>query len=292
MLAVSGELPADESAWAAEFKWDGIRAVAYLLGGEVRLLSRNDRDITGAYPDLVGDLAAERELVLDGEIVAPDATGVPDFGRLQSRMHVRSPSRPLLATVPVYYHAFDVLHLDGRSLLRLPYEERRQVLDGLELERGRVRVPPSFPGTTHAVLDVAEQQGIEGVMCKRLDSLYLPGRRTELWIKVKLTKMLDVVIGGWKPGEGRRTGTVGSLVLGVQTGAGLTYVGHVGTGFTDAMLRDLSVRLAELARPSSPFLGQVPPARWVEPVLRGEVEFAGWTSDGVLRHPSWRGLRE
>lgn len=289
MLAVSGELPEDEQAWAAEFKWDGVRAIAYLHGG-VRLLSRNDRDVTGGYPELQADLAGGREVVLDGEIVALDAEGAPDFGLLQSRMHVRAPSRALLAAVPVFYHAFDVLRLDGRATVRLPYEKRRGLLEELGVERGRVRVPPSFPGSAHVVLDVARQHGLEGVVCKRLDSPYLPGRRSELWRKVKITKMLDVVIGGWKQGEGRRRGTIGSLLLGVPDADGLRYVGNVGTGFTEHMLRELAALLAPLARAESPFAGAAPAAHWVEPVLAGEVEYAGWTRDGHLRHPSWRGL--
>ncbi|MEV4893107.1 non-homologous end-joining DNA ligase [Nonomuraea sp. NPDC055795] len=295
MLAVSGELPvaAQEAAWAAEFKWDGVRAVAYLLDGEVRLLSRNDREVTGAYPELRADLAGERSMVLDGEVVALDSSGAPDFGRLQSRMHVRSPSRSLLATVPVMYHAFDVLHLDGRSTLRLPYERRRALLEELALDRGRVRVPPSFPGSARVVMGVAREHGLEGIVCKRLDSPYLPGRRSELWIKVKNTLMLDVLVGGWKPGEGRRSGMIGSLLVGVPSADGLRYVGHVGTGFTEHMLRDLAARMAPLARPASPFAGVAPePAHWVEPQLAGEVEYAGWTRDGVLRHPTWRGLTE
>ncbi|WP_246268792.1 non-homologous end-joining DNA ligase [Nonomuraea typhae] len=293
MLAVSGELPiaSQEAAWAAEFKWDGVRAVAYLLDGEVRLLSRNDREVTGAYPELRADLASDKNMVLDGEIVALDSSGAPDFGRLQSRMHVRAPSRSLVAAVPVVYHVFDVLHLEGRSTLRLPYEKRRKLLEDLRLERGRVRVPPSFPGSARVVLDVAREHGLEGIVCKRLDAPYLPGRRSELWIKVKLTLMLDVVVGGWKPGEGRRSGTIGSLLVGVPGDEGLRYVGHVGTGFTERMLHELLVRLTPLVRPVSPFAGPAPePAHWVEPVLRGEVEYAGWTRDGVLRHPTWRGL--
>lgn len=289
MLAVAAPLPADARAWCAEFKWDGIRCVAHVERGRVRLLSRNGRDLTAAYPEL-GGLAAGHQAVLDGEIVAFDAAGRPDFGALQNRMHLQAPPPRLIAAVPVAYCAFDVLHLAGRSTLRLPYTLRRDLLESLELET----VSPAFPGAATVALAAAREQGLEGVVCKRLDSPYLPGRRSDLWRKTRLTQTIEVLIGGWKPGEGTRGGLVGSLLVGVRDGAGLRYAGHVGTGFSHALLRDLTARLTGLERADSPFTGPVPPgeARWTDPVLAGEVEFAGWTGDGLLRHPTWRGLLE
>ncbi|MFI6478501.1 non-homologous end-joining DNA ligase [Nonomuraea sp. NPDC050663] len=289
MLAVTARLPGDEAAWCAEFKWDGLRCVAYVRDDGLRLLSRNDRDITGGYPELAG-LAGGRRAVLDGEIVATGPDGRPDFGALQARMHVRHPQPDLVRAVPVAYYAFDVLHLDGRDTLALPYARRRELLETLELPQ----VSPAYPGQASAVLAAARARGLEGVICKRLDSPYLPGRRSDLWRKTKLTHTVDVIVGGWKPGEGRRSGLPGSLLVGVPGPDGLRYAGHVGTGFTDAALRELAVRLAPLERDSSPFAGPQPPgpARWVEPVLAGEVEFAQWTREGLLRHPSWRGMRE
>jgi bifunctional non-homologous end joining protein LigD len=175
-----------------------------------------------------------REVVLDGEIVALDAAGRPDFGLLQQRMHVTVPAqvRALVERVPVSYLAFDVLYLDGRSLLARPYTERRELLEGLGLEGPRWGVPPAFPGDGEAALAASQAQRLEGVVAKRLDSRYEPGRRSGAWVKVKRFRTQEVVVGGWRPGAGRREGTIGSLLLGVPDGDGLTYVGHVGTGFS------------------------------------------------------------
>jgi bifunctional non-homologous end joining protein LigD len=200
------------------------------------------------------------------------------------------------AAVPATYLVFDVLFLDGRDTTDLPYDERRALLESLELSGPSWQVPPSFPGGGQAVLDAARGSGLEGVVAKRLDSRYEPGRRSDCWTKVKVTRTQAVVVAGWKPGAGRRAGLPGSLLLGVHDGGALVFAGHVGTGFTDRALRDLADRLTALRRDTSPYDGQVPrehtrDAVWVEPVLTGEVEFAEWTRDGRLRHPSWRGLR-
>lgn len=302
MLASAGPLPAGpaDALHGYELKWDGVRAVAYLDRGSARVLSRTDRDVTVSYPE-VGELAAAvpgRRLVLDGEVVAFDGAGRPSFGLLQSRMHVARPAdvRRARAAVPATYLAFDVLHLDGRDTTGLPYDERRELLESLDLVGPCWQVPPSFPGGGEAVLQAARTSGLEGVVAKRLDSRYEPGRRSECWTKVKVTRTQSVVVAGWKPGAGRRSGLPGSLLLGVHTDGALVFAGHVGTGFTDRALRDLAERLGALRRESSPYDGEVPreharDAVWVEPVLTGEVEFAEWTRDGRLRHPSWRGLR-
>jgi bifunctional non-homologous end joining protein LigD len=301
MFAVAGSLPKDDEGWGYELKWDGVRAVAYVEGGRLRLMSRNDRDVTASYPELraFADRLGSRQVVLDGEVVAVDPkTGRPSFARLQRRMHVTGATqvRRLTGEVPVSYFAFDLLHTDGHSALSRPYAERRDLLEGLQLGEETLSVPPSFRGDGSAVLHASAQQGLEGVVAKRLDSPYLPGRRSDAWIKVKNVRTQEVVVAGWKPGDGRRAGTMGSLLLGLQGEQGLEYVGHVGTGFTDRMLRELAAQLAPLARPTSPFATQVPrpdakDARWVEPRLVGEVAFGEWTPDGRLRHPSWRGLR-
>jgi bifunctional non-homologous end joining protein LigD len=304
MLAVPGELPADETGWAFEMKWDGVRAVAYVGADGVRLFSRNDLDVSRSYPEVLappGALAG-RGAVLDGELVTFDAAGRPSFGRLQERMHVADVALAwrLAERVPVVYLVFDLLRLDGESLLRRPYAERRAALEGLDLDpgpgRAGWRVPPRFPGPGSDVLAASREHGLEGVVVKRLASAYLPGRRSPDWRKVKHVRMQEVVVAGWRPGQGRRAGGIGSLVLGVTGAAGLEFAGGVGTGFTERMLDDLAARLAPLARPAHPFAVQPPrdqirDARWVEPRLVGEVAYAEWTSDGRLRHPSWRGLR-
>ncbi len=300
MLATAGGLPRDDEAFGYELKWDGVRAVVYVDRGGVRTLTRNDREVTATYPELRGLAGAlhGHPAVLDGEIVAFDAGGRPNFGTLQARMHVTRPADVdrLRAAVPVSYLAFDVLHLDGRPTLKLPYAERRALLDGLALAGASWQSPPYFHGGGAELLAASRERDLEGVVAKRLDSVYLPGRRSEAWVKVKNLRTQEVVIAGWKPGEGRRTGTIGSLLLGVNTEDGLAYAGHVGTGFTEATLRDLRSRLTPLERATSPFADVVPrqfakDARWVEPALVAEVAFGEWTRDGRLRHPSYRGLR-
>jgi bifunctional non-homologous end joining protein LigD len=301
MLAVlRDELPADRDAFGYEFKWDGVRATVYVDGGRPRALSRNDRDVTGSYPELrdLAESLGSRQVVLDGEIVAFDGDGRPSFEALQSRMHVTNPAqvRRLMTQTPITYLVFDVLHLDGRSMLDEPYVERRRVLESLALSGPSWQTPPHFEGDGDAVLAASKEQGLEGVLAKRLDSRYFPGKRSDAWLKVKNLRTQEVVIGGWKPGAGRRAGAIGSLLIGVPGPAGLDYVGHVGTGFTDAMLRDLEADLRPLARDDSPFATTVPreharQANWVDPQLVGEVRFTEWTREGILRHPAWRGLR-
>jgi bifunctional non-homologous end joining protein LigD len=301
MLARTGELPPDDGTWAYEMKWDGLRALAYVSDGRARLLSRTGQDITGGYPELaaLGAALGQRQAVLDGEIVALGEDGWPDFELLQQRMNARSDalSQRLVAGVPVTYLAFDLLHLDGRALLDEPYHERRALLSGLGLTGARWQSPPSFTGETGPdVQAVSRQYGLEGIVAKRLASRYEPGKRTGSWRKIKNVRQQEVVVGGWKPGEGARSGQIGSLLIGVQGQAGLAYAGHVGTGFSQQTLRMLGDLLAPLRRATSPFATAVPPeharpAVWVEPSVVIEVRFAGWTRAGRMRAPSYRGLR-
>ncbi|HWB68069.1 MAG TPA: non-homologous end-joining DNA ligase [Mycobacteriales bacterium] len=302
MLAVSAEkLPRNDDAYGYEFKWDGVRAIVTVEGGRPQAISRNGRDITPSYPELrdMAEAIGAAQLVLDGELVALDADGRPSFGALQSRMHVTRSAdvRRLRDLTPVTYFVFDVLYAGGHTLLDEPYERRRELLDGLELSGPSWQTPPWFRGGGKAVLAASQEQQLEGVVAKRLDSRYAAGRRSDAWLKIKNVRTQEVVIGGWKPGAGRREGGIGSLLLGVpDDDGGLRYAGHVGTGFTEAMLRDLARDLKPLARDDAPFADTVPrpdarDAHWVEPELVGEVAFGEWTREGRLRHPSWRGLR-
>ncbi|MFD9701306.1 non-homologous end-joining DNA ligase [Lentzea sp. NPDC059081] len=301
MLATAGNPPGDHG-WAVEFKWDGYRGIAHCQGADVRLISRNDLDFLPRFPELaiLPDLLRNRTAVLDGEIVALDGHGRPNFGLLQQRNKLTPRVRELRPARPrIAYFVFDLLHLDGRSLVSKPYDARRAMLVELGLPgEHAVQVPPSFPDTEpEDVLRVAGQYGFEGIVSKRLKSRYEPGRRSPSWVKTPLRYTQEVVIGGWRIGQGNRAGRIGSLLLGALDASGrLVYVGHVGTGFSQDMLADLQRQLERRARPTSPFDVEVPreharDALWVEPGLVGEVEFRQWTSDGRLRHPAWRGLR-
>ncbi|MEZ0076196.1 non-homologous end-joining DNA ligase [Planotetraspora sp. GP83] len=301
MLAQPGTMPEPDEWYAHEMKWDGVRALAYIEGGRLRLISRNAKDITAAYPETLGLARAVggHDLVLDGEIVAFDERGRPSFEALQPRMHQRHEVKiaQLMTTVPVTFLLFDVLHVNAASSIAMPYTARRGLLEQL-VERGaHWDVPPYYrDGGAHALAE-SRRLGFEGVVAKRLTSPYRPGRRSPDWVKVKNFRTQEVVVGGWKPGEGRRRGVIGSLLVGVYDQGRFRYAGSVGTGFTQATLRDLAERLAPLERDTPPY-DEGPPreeargAHWVEPVLVGEVQYAEWTGEHRLRHPSWRGIRE
>jgi bifunctional non-homologous end joining protein LigD len=302
MLATLGaELPPEDGRWGYEMKWDGVRAIVYVGGRRLKAMSRNDIDMIVSYPELA-DLtlpAGTKSAVLDGEIVALDSAGRPSFEQLQGRMHVNDAKRAsrLAEANPTTYMVFDVLRLDGRSLLSSPYTQRREVLEGLGLDGSHWRTPPYWAENGASILQAARDQNLEGVLAKQLDSHYYPGRRFPGWLKVKNLRTQEVVVGGWQAGEGRRAGTIGALLLGIPVDAGLEYAGKVGTGFTERSLRELGQMLEPLQRSESPFVTPLPRkdqvgAVWVRPEVVGEVRFSEWTRDGRLRHPAWRGLRE
>ena len=290
MLATLGR-PADlgpPDAWRYEVKWDGYRAVAS-VDGRATFRSRGGLDLTKAYPELgeLADLLTGHQAVLDGEVVALLPDGRADFGALQNRG-----SR---AGVVVHYMAFDLLHLDETSTLTLPYVDRRELLESLIDDGRHVHVPTTFGDDYDLASSASVQLRLEGLVAKRPGSAYAPGRRSRDWLKLKNVWTQDVIVVGWKPGEGRRGGTLGSLLLAVQGPDGLTYVGHAGTGFTETSLTEALALLAPLARRTPP-VPDVPAAdargiRWVEPVLVGEVGYGSWTGTGRLRHPVWRGWR-
>ena len=298
MLAKTGPLPRDDHRWAYEIKWDGVRAIGYVDGGRLRLASRNGRDITPRYPELreLGRALAGHEAVLDGEVVAFDADGRPSFQRLQGRMHLTSDHvvRRLAQSEPVAYVLFDLLWLDGHSLLGLPYSERRERLLELGLSGPTWQTPASHVGDGAAMLEASRARGLEGIIAKRLDSPYTPGRRPGTWVKVKNVRATEVVIGGWLEGEGRRSGRLGALVVGYHEDGALRYAGRVGTGFDEAELNRLGGLLAPLARADSPFEGRQPPreTHFVEPELVAAVGYGEWTQARTLRHPVYKGLRD
>jgi bifunctional non-homologous end joining protein LigD len=301
MLATAAE-PAElahREGWRFEMKWDGFRAIARIAGDEVTLTSRNGLDLTPTFPELAVLAEAVRgDAVLDGEIVAPDAHGVPRFSRIQQRAGLTSPRDVERArrAVGVEFYVFDVLEEGGRRLTSLPYEERRGRLARLVRDGDLVRVPPDAGDDLEVALATSRELGLEGVMAKRTDSPYREGRRSRDWLKLKHTLTQEVVVGGWRPGNGARADTIGSLLLGVPDADGrLRYAGRVGTGFSERDLAEVRRRLDALATDSPPLV-DVPGAdargvHWVAPALVGEVEYGEATPDGRLRHPVWRGWR-
>jgi bifunctional non-homologous end joining protein LigD len=302
LASLASAPPPDDGHWALEMKWDGVRALAFVERGQVRLMSRTERDITATYPELaaLGRATDHKQLLLDGEIVVFGADGWPSFEGLQPRMHVAdaAAARLLAGHNPVTYLVFDLLQLDGRPLLDLAYRYRRALLDELALAGPNWQTPPTFPGADfEAVRAVSAEHGMEGVVAKRLGSRYQPGTRGGDWRKIKNHLSQEAVVAGYKPGQGNRAGLVGSLLIGVNDDSGLIYAGHVGTGFNAATLRMLSERLEPLRRPDSPFDGPVPPmyartAVWVEPRLVIDVAFDRWTKAGRMRAPVYKGLRD
>jgi bifunctional non-homologous end joining protein LigD len=291
MLATHGSVAKLKAGqWAFEGKWDGYRLLVDADHGALELRSRSGRDVTHEYPQLqalAADLA-DHHVILDGEAVALDEAGVPNFGLMQNRAR----------STRVEFWAFDVLSLDGRSLLRAKYSDRRRILETLA-DAGGLIVPDRLDGDGPEALEMARERRWEGVVAKKLDSTYQPGRRSSSWIKDKLWRTQEVVIGGWRAGEGGRSSGIGALLLGVPDpeGGGLQFAGRVGTGFTEKDLASLKKTLAQLHTDESPFTKRLtgPDAKgvtFVRPELVGEVRYSERTSDGRLRQPSWRGLRD
>jgi bifunctional non-homologous end joining protein LigD len=298
MLAITADEPFDSPQFTYEAKWDGVRTLAFVDGGEVRLQTRNLLDCTKQYPEAHGvaeALTGGYQAILDGEVVALDEKGVPSFQRLQPRMHLRDESAVsrLRRSVPVIYEVFDVLYLDGEDLTRQPLRERRRRLEAALQPMGAIRLSEGFPGSGVALFKAVQEQGLEGIVAKRLDAPYVSGR-SAAWVKVKAFKTMDCVIGGWTEGQGGRHSTLGALIVGVYRDGKLMPVGHVGSGFDDRTLRDLLVTLKEHQSPESPFavaprVNQ--PATWCFPDLVCEVRYVELTRDGTLRSPTYLGLR-
>jgi bifunctional non-homologous end joining protein LigD len=297
MAKLVAKPPTPDDAWGFEFKWDGIRAEAYVEGGTVRLMSRSGENVTARYPEVhpMGRALGSKEVILDGEIVALDDKGRPSFEEIQQRMGLTSESeiRRKMKEVPVTYMLFDVMSQDGRSLLNETYVDRRKKLDALKLKGASWQTPPYEKGGGQAVLEASRRAGLEGIMGKKLDSHYEPGRRSGAWVKVKNRNRQEFVIGGWLDGEGKRAGHPGALLVGYHDKGKFVYAGKVGTGFTDAMLEKLQSVMKPLAQDKSPFHLGAPPkkAHFVRPKLVAEIEFVEWTRSGQLRAPAFKGLR-
>ena len=288
MLATEGSVERLKSTqWSFEGKWDGYRVLVDANHGRLNLRSRRGRDVTDEYPQfeaLAADLA-DHQVILDGEAVALDESGVPSFSEMQNRAR----------STRVEYWAFDILHLDGRSLLRAKYSDRRRLLEALA-ESGGLIVPDLLPGDGPDAMEHASKHRWEGVIAKKRDSTYQPGRRSSSWIKDKIWNTQEVVIGGWRQGEGGRSSGIGALMLGIPEDGGLHFAGRVGTGFTEKELAKLKDMLKPLRTDESPFNTRLPTqdakgVTFVRPELVGEVRYSERTTDGRLRQPSWRGLR-
>jgi bifunctional non-homologous end joining protein LigD len=288
MLATHGSVATLKAGqWAFEGKWDGYRLLVEADHGTVRLRSRSGRDVTKEYPQLaaLADDLADHHLVLDGETVVLDKSGAPSFNQMQNRGR----------GTKVEFWAFDLLYLDGRSLLRAKYTDRRKLLETLGSASALI-VPELLSGDGADALEYSGEHGLEGVVAKRRDSTYQPGRRSASWIKDKHWNTQEVVIGGWRAGEGGRTSGIGALLMGIPSDGGLHFAGRVGTGFTERELAKLKATLAPLHTDESPFDAKLPAREargvtFVEPVLVGEVRYSEWTPDNRLRQSSWRGLR-
>jgi DNA ligase D-like protein (predicted ligase)/DNA ligase D-like protein (predicted polymerase)/DNA ligase D-like protein (predicted 3'-phosphoesterase) len=288
MLATEGSVAnLTSTQWAFEGKWDGYRVLVDANRGTLNVRSRRGREVTHEYPQfeaLAADLA-DHHVILDGEAVALDESGVPSFSEMQNRAR----------STRVEFWAFDILQLDGRPLLRAKYSDRRRLLEALA-EGGGVIVPDLIPGDGPEALEYAHKRRWEGVIAKKRDSTYQPGRRSSSWIKDKLWCTQEVVVGGWRQGEGGRSSGIGALMLGIPEDGGLHFAGRVGTGFTEKELAKLKGMLKPLHTDESPFNTRLPAqdakgVTFVRPELVGEVRYSERTSDGRLRQPSWRGLR-
>lgn len=294
MLATLAEQPFSDPNWLFEIKWDGVRALAWLDHGALTLRSRNAVDITKRYPELTSlpkSLLARRA-ILDGEIVALDEQGLSNFERLQERMHVRAPGEKLIAQVPVVYFVFDLLYCDGYDLREAPLLERKQLLQKLLLPSERVRYSDHQAEHGRELFELAKHRGLEGILAKRADSRYV-SERSPNWVKLKVTKTIDAVVGGWTEARTKAL-PFGSLLLGLYQGKKLRWIGHVGSGFDGDKQKELVVQLKKLAA-ASPF-ESVPETNekpsWISPELVARVKFSGWTNERYLRHPVFVGLRE
>jgi bifunctional non-homologous end joining protein LigD len=294
MLATLVGGPFDDPDWLFEVKWDGFRVEAVVDGDSVRLWTRGEKDASSRY---FGDFLSPptwlnaRQAVVDGEVIALDARGEPDFALLQARIKGRGgPAEP----TPFVYEVFDLLHLSGRSLLDKPLEERRQLLGQTLRADPRVRLSEHIEAEGIAFFEAARERGLEGIMAKDRRSTYVPGARSDRWQKIKIRPEQELVLGGWVTGEGRAV-ELGALLVGVYEDGALRYAGKIGAGFTNASRAELLAAVAPLAAPDPPFAPPPPRAaarnaQWLRPELVIRAEFAGWTSDGLVRQAAYKGI--
>ena len=294
MLATLVAAPFDDPDWLFEVKWDGFRVEAVVDGLTVRLWTRGEQDAAeryfGPFLDPPTWITA-RDAIVDGEVIALDDHGEPDFALLQARIKGHGTAA---APTPFVYEVFDLLHLDGRSLLDEPLEERRRQLAQVILADPRVRLSEHVEGDGLAFFEAARARGLEGIMAKDRRSPYVPGKRTDRWRKIKIRPEQELVVGGWATGTGKAV-DLGALLVGVYEGEELRYAGKIGAGFTTASRTELLAAVAPLATDEPPFAGPLPrtvarTAHWLRPELVIRAEFAGWTGDGLVRQASYKGI--
>jgi len=303
MLATLVDRAFDDPQWLYEIKWDGYRAIAFLDGGSVRLVSRNQNDLSAAYPELasMSDSVKAGNAVLDGEIVALDEQGRPSFSLMQQRTGVGEGGRRIRRTrddIPVVYYVFDLLYLDGYDLMQIDLEQRKELLASILTSSSLIRYSDHYIGNGKALFEAAAQRGLEGIVAKRRNSCYLQKRSSE-WLKIKIVKQQECVIAGYTDPRGSRE-NFGSVVLGLYDDEGrLIHVGHAGSGFTQESHAALWKRLHALETKGSPFYGKVEstrPVHFVKPELVAEIKFTEWTHEGrsggvKMRAPVFQGLR-
>ncbi len=304
MLATSIDKPFDGSEWLFEIKWDGYRAVAFIENGEVRLVSRNQNELTERYPELkdLPQFVRVKDAILDGEVVALDEQGRASFSLMQQRTGFRPGGRrgATNADVLVVYYAFDLLYLDGYDWRRVPLEERKKKLASLLIAGDGLRYSDHYEQQGKALFEIAQKKGLEGILAKKRDSIYQERRSSE-WLKIKITHRLECVIGGYTEPEGSRA-HFGSIVLGLYDKQGrLIHVGQAGSGFNQKSLEEVWKLLKKRETKKNPFYGEVEALRkvyWVKPELVAEIEYAEWTEGTMsgagpkLRAPVFLGLRD
>jgi len=295
MLATLVGGPFDNPDWLFEVKWDGFRVEAVVDGSAVRIWTRGEKDAAqfyfGPFLDPPSWIDA-RQAVVDGEVIALDEHGEPNFALLQARIKGKGGGGP--EPTPFLYEVFDLLHLDGRSLLDEPLEERRSLLAGVLRPDPRVRLSEHIEADGIAFFEAARARSLEGIMAKDRHSPYVPGARSMAWQKIKIRPEQELVVGGWVKGAGKAI-DLGALLVGVYDGGVLRYAGKIGAGFTNSNRAELLDAVAPLAAPDSPFAAPVPraaakDAQWLRPELVIRAEFAGWTGDGLVRQAAYKGI--